>query len=477
MNAGREINFRRALYALCDFLSVAVGWFVFNILRYFTIPAALLFGSLGNFLQSRQVLFGQFLIPLMMTAIYAVSGAYNRSGAFIKSRLDEVLNAALVSLLGMLGVFFTVLIDDNIPERMTNYELMVTLWLCIFLPTATVRLWVVTVMSRRARNGSNGMRTLVTGLSKYNAGQLERIKSSCLKAGLSIIGCTDVAEGTPEKCLGGLRRFDSGDLRTLCRRLDVQAILVLPDKRDFAATVTLLNELYSLEIPVFVTHDLFSMLAARPRVSSVIGEPLVDITAANLSPWAANTKRLGDILVSSIALIALLPVYAVLALAVKLDSPGPAIYRQRRIGYRKKPFTIYKFRTMRSDAESAGPELASKDDPRVTRTGHILRKYRLDELPQFWNVLKGDMSLVGPRPEREFYLRQLVERHPAITLLHQVRPGITSWGMVKYGYAADVDQMLERLPYDMLYIENVSLGVDLKILFHTVNTVLRGRGQ
>ena len=171
-----------------------------------------------------------------------------------------------------------------------------------------------------------------------------------------------------------------------------------------------------------------------------------------------------------------MPVYAVLALSVRLDSPGPVFYRQCRIGYHKRPFDIIKFRTMRTDAEEAGPALSADEDPRITRLGKILRKYRLDELPQFWNVLKGEMSLVGPRPEREFYIRQIMERQPAYSLIHQVRPGITSWGMVKFGYATSVDEMIERLRYDLLYLENVSFGVDLKILFHTVSTVLCGRG-
>ena len=185
---------------------------------------------------------------------------------------------------------------------------------------------------------------------------------------------------------------------------------------------------------------------------------------------------MGDIVVSALSLIVLSPVLAAIAIAVKCDSKGPAIYRQQRIGLHKKPFMINKFRTMRIDAEDCGPALSRHDDPRITPLGHFLRKYRLDELPQFWNVLIGDMSLVGPRPEREYYIRQIIARHPAYSLIHQVRPGITSWGMVKYGYASDVDQMLERLEYDLLYIENVSLGVDLKILFYTVSTVVTGKG-
>lgn len=168
---------------------------------------------------------------------------------------------------------------------------------------------------------------------------------------------------------------------------------------------------------------------------------------------------------------------AVLGVLVKSSGPGPLLYTQERIGRRRKPFIMYKFRTMIPDAEPGGPRLTSSDDPRVTRVGRFMRRYRLDELPQFWNVIRGDMSLVGPRPERDYFLRQMLEVAPATSLLFQVRPGITSWGMVKYGYATDVNQMIGRLYYDLLYLENVSLGTDLKILCHTVSIVLQGRGQ
>ena len=182
------------------------------------------------------------------------------------------------------------------------------------------------------------------------------------------------------------------------------------------------------------------------------------------------------IFVSALALLCLSPVYAAIAVAVRRDSDGPVFYRQERVGYHKKNFNIIKFRTMRPDAESDGPALSSDSDSRVTRVGHFLRKYRLDELPQFWNVLVGDMSLVGPRPERKYYIDRIVEQAPYYALIHQVRPGITSLGMVKYGYASTVAQMVERLSYDLIYLENVSFGFDLKILLYTVRTVVKGRG-
>ena len=176
------------------------------------------------------------------------------------------------------------------------------------------------------------------------------------------------------------------------------------------------------------------------------------------------------------ALLLLSPLFVYIAWRVKRDSEGPVLFKQERIGYLGRPFMIYKFRTMRLDAEKAGPLLSKVDDERITPFGHILRKYRLDELPQFWNVLKGDMSLVGPRPERKYFIDQIVRRVPYYYLLHNVRPGITSLGMVKYGYAGNVDQMIERLEYDMLYYENMSLAMDLKILIYTVITVVTGKG-
>ncbi|MFM7726842.1 MAG: sugar transferase, partial [Flavobacteriales bacterium] len=184
-----------------------------------------------------------------------------------------------------------------------------------------------------------------------------------------------------------------------------------------------------------------------------------------------------DIGVSVFALLFLFPFLLLIAIAIKLSSTGPILYSQERIGKHGKPFRIFKFRTMVSNAESNGPQLSSSHDNRVTRVGRFLRKTRVDELPQFYNVLKGEMSLVGPRPERRYFIDLIMERAPHYSHLHRVRPGITSWGQVKYGYAENVDQMIQRLKYDVLYIENMSLAMDLKILFYTVAIVLKGSGK
>jgi lipopolysaccharide/colanic/teichoic acid biosynthesis glycosyltransferase len=192
--------------------------------------------------------------------------------------------------------------------------------------------------------------------------------------------------------------------------------------------------------------------------------------------WQQNLKHFMDIIISFLALIILSPLFLVLIIGVKLSSKGPVFYKQDRIGRNGKPFTIYKFRSMYMDAELNGPELSSKNDSRVTKFGRFMRKSRLDEIPNFYNVLRGDMSLVGPRPERDFFIDRIVERAPQYTQLLKVKPGITSWGQVKYGYAENVDQMIRRMKYDLLYLENMSLYVDVKILIYTLMTIIKAKG-
>ena len=212
-------------------------------------------------------------------------------------------------------------------------------------------------------------------------------------------------------------------------------------------------------------------------MNSIFHSPLIVINNRLMEEWEYSVKRLADIVISLVAMVVLSPVYLVTAIIVKCSSPGPVFYAQERIGYHGKPFRMHKFRSMYVDAEEAGPALSKDNDPRITPFGRFMRKVRLDEIPQFYNVLKGTMSLVGPRPERQYYIDQIVERAPEYLLLQRIKPGITSWGQVKYGYASTVDEMVERLRYDLLYLDNMSLTTDLKILVYTVLIILQGRGK
>ena len=194
------------------------------------------------------------------------------------------------------------------------------------------------------------------------------------------------------------------------------------------------------------------------------------------SPIFEITKYFSDILFSLLILAILSPFLLLLGLLIRFSGKGPVIYSQDRIGKNGRPFVIYKFRSMRFNSETEEPMLSGINEERITSIGRFLRKYRIDEIPNFINVLKGDMSVAGPRPERKFFIDQIVKRDPRFLQLLEVKPGITSWGQVKYGYASNVDQMLERLDYDLYYMKNRSLRFDLKILFYTVGTVLKGKG-
>jgi len=234
---------------------------------------------------------------------------------------------------------------------------------------------------------------------------------------------------------------------------------------------------HSFRKPLFVTRRSFEYLPDGYTGSPSIAHDLIALKTSPISPWQEHVKRVVDVLGAAIVLILCTPLFLILAIGVKMSSPGPIFYQQERIGRWGIPFAIYKFRTMIAAAEPDGPMLTVVDDARVTAFGRYLRKWRLDELPQLINVLKGDMSLVGPRPERPYYAQQLTKLQPKYALIYQVRPGITSWGQVKYGYASTLDEMIQRFRYDLLYMEHMSLFLDFRILLYTVAVVAGGKGR
>lgn len=456
MHAARQ----RAAYLLADFMSTSVAWFVFNLVRYFTLPYNVGSMTLGTYLSMPMILIGQFVFPLMMVGLFAVSGYYNK--VFFKSRLSDLLNAGGVSIIGSIVIFFSALFNDQIDDRLGNFEMILILWSLMAGTVGLVRTIITKRTTQRIWDREIAFNSLIIGDSAKAKQLAKNLEEKHRNMGFRIVGFVSHDE------LDGIE--------DMARDLDVQSFIIVPETDNAANTVAIINRLLPLDRSVYITPDTYHLITSRPRTTMVAGQVLIDVSKAAIPESTVNLKRIGDIVASALALVALAPVFAVLAILIKRDSPGPVFYRQERIGYNKKPFMVCKFRSMRVDAEAEGPALSSEGDARVTRLGRVMRKYRIDELPQFWNVLKGEMSLVGPRPERQYYLSQIVARAPYYNLLHQVRPGITSWGMVKYGYASNVDEMLERMQYELLYVENVSFAVDLKILFYTVHTVVTGKG-
>lgn len=471
------INHRRQSlkYVLTDWLSLNLGWFLFTMVRYSSLPGhSVGDGGFVEHLTLEPVLQGQIIFPFMMVALYWLSGYYNVP--YFKSRLDDILNTVFVNLCGSIIIFFVAMVNDGFSERSTNITLLLLAWLFLTVPVYISRSFITHVASKKIHSGEIAYNTLVVGTGRSAIEIARRIDRSPRGNGFRIMGLVELSPEIRGDYGTQYEVSSIDDIRRTIADKGIERLIIVPHRSGMKQTSELISYLMPLGCEIFATPDLYSMIVMRPRMQDVVNDPLVDISSPGFSPMTANMKRTADVVLSSLALLVFSPLYLALALAVKIDSPGPAFYRQLRIGYHKKPFYIYKFRSMYTNSEADGPKLSAIDDPRITRVGRFLRKYRLDEFPQFWNVLKGDMSIVGPRPEREYYVRQIVERMPYYTLVHRVRPGITSWGMVKYGYASNIDQMIERLRYDLLYLENVSMGVDLKILFHTVRTVITGRG-
>lgn len=466
----------RLRYLIADLLSAYLGFFLFNTCRYFILKDFFNLGSFARYLQIDKIIMEQGLLPLVMIAIFWLSGFYNNP--FKRSRIQEIFNTFFSTIIIALLIYFSLMTNDQVEQVRINLLILASLFGCIFFPVWIGRYTVTSLTFRHIRKHDWKFPTLIIGNSESAHRQAEKIINSDSIYGYQIIGFVDIPGETPVPRLPDSNIFDLEHIEEICKKHRITQCIIIPTEYDDQKIMKLLPRLFVLDLPIKIAADTFSIVTSSIRLTDIFAEPFVDISAPTMSAAGQNIKRLGDIILSSLALTLLAIPMLIVAIIIRSDSKGSIFYSQTRLGYRKRPFKIYKFRTMAHNAENGTPMLShGNSDPRITRAGHWLRKYRIDEWPQFWNVIKGDMSLVGPRPEREFFAKQILEAAPYYSLIHQVRPGITSWGMVKYGYASTVEQMVKRARYDLIYISNMSLTIDTKILIYTIKTVFGGKGK
>lgn len=306
--------------------------------------------------------------------------------------------------------------------------------------------------------------------------ELEKAKRSAgyfFKGYLSVKNSVDESlTSTPLNKLGSI-----DNLVEIIEKQKIEEVVIATDKRELDSINQLISDLQACDVGVKIIPDMHNILTGQVKMNSIMHTALIEIDFDNVPYWQKVGKRFFDIVVSSFFLVLLSPLYLALSLLVKSSSKGPIFFKQERIGKKGKPFFIIKFRSMYTDAEDQGPQLSKDNDSRITPTGKILRKTRMDEIPQFYNVLKGEMSIVGPRPERMHFIKLICEKAPQYKFLYKIKPGITSWGQVKYGYAENVEEMIDRLKYDLIYLENRSFLVDIKILIYTVLVIIQGKGK
>ena len=409
-------------------------------------------------------------------SLHFLSGAYE--DVYHKSGVSEFFRTLIVSLIGCLALLFFFILKNPQGNNRHYYDEFYSLLIPVFFVTLLSRFLFLRITINQLKKNKVSFNVLLIGSGESATQFFTSFINTNIHSGYSI---TSFLNTNGNKNIGlpdNIKKYN--DLSNIHHIIDsdhIEEVIITVEKNERDLLTSILRQLSDKDVNIKITADAVDIISGAVHANNVMGVPLIDVHSGLLPSWQKNIKRLIDISIAAIALILLLPFLIYTAIRTKFSSSGTIFFLQKRIGFKGKPFIIYKFRSMLQSAEKNGPMLSSNNDPRITQWGKIMRKWRLDELPQLWNIIKGEMSFVGPRPERKFYIDQIVQLRPEYKYLLKVKPGLTSWGMVKFGYACTVEEMIERMPYDIMYIENVSIVLDLKIMLYSISIILSGKGK